>query len=156
MPNPPVPLERKRARGNPGKRALPAHAETTALAPLTTADAPADLGPGGREAWERMMTSCPWLGESDTSTLRLLCEKIDRRDQMIEALKTEPFVFTAEKTGYQYANPLVGMLSTIETDIVKLLSLMGMTPTDRTRLGLAEVKAQSTLERLRSQRESRG
>lgn len=156
MPNPPVPLERKRARGNPGKRALPAHAETVALAPLTTADAPESLGPGGRRAWQHMMASCPWLGESDRDALFLLCQKIDRRDEMVEELKSQPFVLVSEKTGFQYAHPLVGMLSTIETDIVKMLSLLGMTPTDRTRLGLAEVKAQSTLERLRAQRESRG
>lgn len=155
MANPPVPLERKRARGNPGKRSLPATTETHALAPLAASDAPAVLGDGGRQAWDRMLTSCPWLGESDRDMMIMLCQKVDRRDQMVEALATEPFVVVSESTGVARANPLVTMLSEIEGDIVRMLSLLGMTPTDRTRLGLAEVKAQSTLERLRKQRESR-
>lgn len=154
MPNPPVPLERKRARGNPGKRAVPAATETHALAPLGD-DAPLGLGPGGQQAWDRMLTSCPWLSESDRDMMVMLAQKIDRRDEMVEVLSREPFVVVNESTGAIHPNPLVGMLSTIETDIVKMLSLLGMTPTDRTRLGLAEVKAQSTLERLRRQRDSR-
>lgn len=155
MPNPPVPLERKRARGNPGKRSLPTATETHALAPLTTADAPVDLGDGGRQAWDRMMTSCPWLGESDRDMMIMLCQKVDRRDQIVDELSRSQFVVVNEATGAIHPNPLVGMLSTLETDIVKMLSLLGMTPTDRTRLGLAEVKAQSTLEKLRKQRDSR-
>jgi P27 family predicted phage terminase small subunit len=156
MPGPPpVPLERKRARGNPGKRSLPAITETHALASLTTADAPANLGEGGRQAWERMAASCPWLGESDRDMMIMLCQKIDRRDQMVETLASEPFVVVNESTGVPRANPLVNLLSELETDIVRMLSLLGMTPTDRTRLGLAEVKAQSTLEKLRQQRDSR-
>jgi phage terminase small subunit len=47
---------------------------------------------------------------------------------------------------YAYPNPLVGMLSTIETEIAKLFSAMGLTPTDRTRMGLAEVKARNAFE----------
>ena len=155
MPNPPVPLERKRARGNPSKRPLPAATETLALAPLTAADAPVDLGDGGRQAWDRMLTSCPWLGEPDRDMMIMLCQKIDRRDQMVDALSRESFVLITERTGAAHQNPLVPMLSNLETEIVKMLSLLGMTPTDRTRLGLAEVKAQSTLERLRQQREAR-
>jgi phage terminase small subunit len=38
------------------------------------------------------------------------------------------------------------MLSTIETEIAKLFSALGLTPTDRTRMGLAEVKARNAFE----------
>ena len=41
------------------------------------------------------------------------------------------------------------MLSTIENEIAKLLGVLGLTPADRTRMGLAEVKAQSKLAELR-------
>lgn len=148
----PVPLERKRARGNPGKRALPSMSDTHAVAPLSESDVPANLGPAGREAWTRTLATAPWLSDSDAPTLMMLCEKADRRAEMVEALKRQPLVLVAERTGFHYANPLVGMISTIETDMTKLLSVLGLTPTDRSRLGLAEVKAQSTLEKLRKSR----
>jgi phage terminase small subunit len=54
--------------------------------------------------------------------------------------------------GYAYANPLVGMLSTIENEIFKLFSVLGLTPADRTRLGIGEVKARSKLDELIAQR----
>ena len=155
MPNPPVPIERKRSRGNPGTRALPEATNTIALAPLTAEDAPSGLDAGGLQAWSRMTTSCPWLGESDKDIMIMLCQKVDRRDQIVDELARSQFLLINETTGAVHPNPLVGMLSTLESDLVKMLSLLGMTPTDRTRLGLAEVKAQSTLERLRQQRDSR-
>ena len=142
----PTPTEKKRQLGNPGKRALPDITSTHAIAPLALP--PADLEGAGLEAWHEIHSAAPWLGESDRETLALYCQKKQRRDQIWEELKNAKFVCTSEK-GFQYPNPLVGMLSTIETDMTKLLSLIGLTPADRARLGLAEVKAASTLEKLR-------
>lgn len=149
MPNPPVPTERKRARGNPGKRALPNKATTLEISPI--GEAPPHLGEGGKAAWLGITKTAPWIAASDGGLLLQLCEKVDRRDKMREQLERNSFVLVTDK-GYEYANPLVGMLSTVETDIVKIMSLLGLTPTDRTRLGLAEVKAQSTLEKMRQRR----
>jgi len=41
---------------------------------------------------------------------------------------------------------------TLNGDYLKALSLMGFTPTDRSRLGLAEVKATTMLQQLRAAR----
>jgi len=54
--------------------------------------------------------------------------------------------------GYAYLNPAAGALSTTETQLTKWMSLLGLTPSDRGRLGVAEVKAQSALERIRASR----
>ena len=152
MPNPPVPIERKRALGNPGKRALPKVSETAVVVPIS--DAPEHLGEGGLAAWHQITRTAPWIGASDQGLLVSLCEKIERRDKMVEQMANDQFVIVTDK-GYPVANPLVGMLSTIETDIVKMMSLLGLTPTDRTRLGIAEVKAQSTLEKLRALKDAK-
>lgn len=153
MPMPPVPAERKRARGNPGKRALPKSAEVVAIAPASV-EAPAELGEAGADAWVRIMgTARAWLANSDYDLLMQFCEKADRRAQMLQKLENSDYILLTDK-GYAYANPIVGMISTIETEMVKIMSLLGLTPTDRTRLGLAEVKAQSTLEKLREQRKA--
>lgn len=142
----PTPIEKKRQLGNPGKRALPDISSTHAIAPLSLP--PDTLGPLGLTAWHEIHSAAPWLGESDRESLALYCEKSERRAEMVEKLQNTDFVLLTDK-GYAYANPLVGMISTIETEMTKLLSLIGLTPADRSRLGLAEVKAASTLEKLR-------
>ena len=142
----PTPIEKKRQLGNPGKRALPDISSTHAIAPLALP--PETLGEAGLEKWHTIHSACPWLGESDREALVLYCEKADRHAEMVEKLQNTDYVLLTDK-GYSYANPLVGMISAIETEMAKLQSLLGLTPADRSRLGLAEVKAASTLEKLR-------
>lgn len=141
---PPVPTERKRKLGNPGARPLPDPATVLDTAPVAMA-APAHLGPSGAELYSRIVTGAAWLADTDRPTLELLCEKVDRREQMKAELARGDLVLFTDKA-YAYPNPLVGMLSTIETEIAKLFSAMGLTPTDRTRMGLAEVKARNAFE----------
>lgn len=141
---PPVPTERKRKLGNPGQRPIPALADTTAVAPVTES-APVHLGEAGQEMYRRIVAGAAWLAETDKPTLELLCEKVDRREQMKQQLSRSDLVLFTDKM-YAYPNPLVGMLSTIETEIAKLFSALGLTPTDRTRMGLAEVKARNAFE----------
>lgn len=151
MPLQPVPIERKRARGNPGKRALPDKAETVEIEPLDP-NVPATLGNAGADIWNKMQASAHWLGESDRPAMMLLADKFDRRADLLERMKSEPLVITPDNGSRPATNPIVYMIDQVEKDIVSLLSLLGMTPTDRSRLGLAEVKKQSTLEKLRAQR----
>jgi P27 family predicted phage terminase small subunit len=107
--------------------------------------APAHLGPSGAELYARIVTGAAWLADTDRPTLELLCEKVDRRAQMKDQLDRSELVLFTDKA-YAYPNPLVGMLSTIETEIAKLFGALGLTPTDRTRMGLAEVKARNAFE----------
>lgn len=154
MPGPPpIPNERKRRLGNPGKQKLPAASNVIAL-PAVEETAPPQLGPTGRAVWELVAEQCKWLAESDRPALVMLCEKFDRRqDFMVRLESSDPVLYTDK--GYAYANPLVGMLSTLETDLARILSALGLTPADRTRLGVAEVKAQSNLEKLLQRRQER-
>ncbi len=150
---PRTPTERKRLTGNPGKRALPDKTNVVALPPVED-DAPQQLGPAGRAVWELVTEQCKWLAESDRPTLVMLCEKFDRRqDFMVRLESTDPVLFTDK--GYAYANPLVGMLSTLETELARLLGALGLTPSDRARLGVAEVKRQTNLEKLLQRKQER-
>ncbi|MEY9864154.1 P27 family predicted phage terminase small subunit [Catenulispora sp. GAS73] len=147
---PPTPTERKRRTGNPGKRALPDAADSPAL-PALALDAPDHLGAAGRAAWMLLAAECSWLAHTDRVSVVLLCEKLDRRAAWIAQLAGANEVLLTDK-GYAYPNPLVGMLSTLETEIVKLLSLLGLTPADRTRIGLGEVRRASKLAELLADR----
>lgn len=153
---PPVPNERKRKLGNPGQRPLPALADVAPLEPLSAAlpAVPSHLGPSGQQLWERVTGGAVWLAETDKPTLELLCEKVDRRAGWVRELaQSEPVLYTDK--GYAYANPIVGMLSTIETEIAKLFGAIGLTPTDRTRMGLAEVKAKNAFEEMLARQRDR-
>jgi P27 family predicted phage terminase small subunit len=124
-----------------------------ALPPVAD-DAPVQLGPAGKAVWELVTDQCKWLAESDRPTLVMLCEKFDRRQDFMARLESsDPVLFTDK--GYAYANPLVGMLSTLEQELTKLLSVLGLTPTDRARLGVAEVKKETALEALLKRRAER-
>jgi len=148
----PTPIEKKRALGNPGKRALPDIAETHAISAIGLP--PGHIGDAGLEMWNQVTAASPWLGESDRPLIVQFCEMADRKQHLSEQLKQTDDVLLTDK-GYAYANPLVGMLSTLQGEMLKMMSLLGLTPADRARLGLAEVKAQSTLEKLRQQKAAR-
>lgn len=146
MPGPaPKPNELKRKQGNPGGRKLPELAQVTALNPVS--DAPVHLSDSARDLWNELRAKASWIAESDRPLLQLLCEKYDRRALLIANLESSDSVLFTDK-GYAYANPLVGMITTIESEIFKILSSLGLTPSDRSKLGVAEVKRMSALDEL--------
>jgi len=101
--------------------------------------------------WLDVRAMAPWIANTDARLLVELCEKMDKKYELKEKLALSDYVLYTDK-GYAYANPLFGMLNTVENDIVKLLSLLGLTPTDRSKLGVAEVKAKGKLEALLEQK----
>jgi P27 family predicted phage terminase small subunit len=133
---------------------MPDLAEVADVAPVENS-APLHLKADGQKLWERITGGAHWLADSDSPTLTLLCEKYDRRAQFVADLaRSEPVLYTDK--GYAYPNPLVGMLSTIENEIARLFSALGLTPTDRTRMGVAEVKARNAFEEMLARRSSKG
>ena len=147
---PPKPNELKRRQGNPGQRKLKSVSIVTAL-PASVSPAPAHLSETQKELWDSIKRVAFWISGTDEVTLQLLCEKLDRRARLVARFETEdPLLIT--NTGYVYQNPLFGMISTMENEITKLFSVLGLTPADRTRLGVGEVKARSKLDELIAQR----
>ena len=135
MPNPPKPAELKRLTGNPGKRALPKPASYVEGGYIEPAR---PLEFAGKQLWDAAMkTGENWIARnSDTQLLLLTCEQMDRRMELISKIHE-----TSEWRLYRALHDLEKMISTN-------LSMLGFTPTDRTRLGIAEVKVQSKLEEL--------
>jgi P27 family predicted phage terminase small subunit len=80
---------------------------------------------------------------------------MDKKYELQAKLKASDYILYTDK-GYAYANPLFSMLSTVESDIIKILSLLGLTPADRSKLGVADVKARGKLEELLSQQKKNG
>ena len=126
MPNPPIPIEVKRRRGTLRKDRTPN------LGNLPQVGA---LGDGWRlsplEALERVMEEgAPWLAESDAPTVALLREALELHERALDAGSIRDVI-------------------ACQDHVVRLLSALGFTPTARARLGLAEVKAASKLDKLK-------
>ena len=142
---PPKPLEQKRALGNPGKRALP---KSAGLIPLEGGyiEPMRPLEFAGKQLWDSVFKyGALWISQrTDVHLLLMTCEQLDRRETLRSLLVEEP----SDK------NLLMRTIE-LERSIAGNLGLLGFTPSDRTRLGLAEVKAQSKIEQLMERKAKR-
>ncbi len=153
MPNPSKPTERKRRAGNPGKRKLPA---PISIVPASEAPPtpPEELGKVGAALWRLVWTDgATWLAPSDRSLIAYLCEVADERGRWLALVVTERPTFTTEK-GYVGLHPGVSQARACGQEIVRCLSLLGFTPSDRARLGLAEVRRMTGLAELLERRKA--
>ena len=146
MPNPPKPNELKRKQGNPGKRPLPAVASVIALpmAPEPPTP-PRPLGQEGLKLWNRIWDhGKTWISPtSDIELVTLLCESMDERTQLrLTVLR-----------GSDWRDRVA--LRSLESQLISMLSALGLNPVDRTRLGVAEVQRVSALDQLLAKRQNR-
>jgi hypothetical protein len=99
----------------------------------------------GKELWDKVWdTGINWISpNTDTELLLMTCEMIDERWNLRVQVITnnDP----KDRRG----------LRELDKAIVSNLSLLGFSPSDRSRLGLAEVKKMSKLEGIIAKRESR-
>lgn len=146
MGRPPKPIEQKRRTGNPGKRALP---DQTAVIPLraatTTPEPPRQLFEFGRQLWDRVwQAGAAWISpDFDIELLLIVCEQTDER------IRLRASVWNNNRADERRA------LRTLESQIVDNMSKLGFSPTDRSRLGIAEVKIKSKLQELQELRDKR-
>jgi len=138
---PQKPIEQKRALGNPGRRPLP---DSSALQPLERAyEIPEPSRPlmtHGRHLWDKIwQQGLNWIApNTDSELLLMTCEMIDERWNLrIKTMQTDD---AKMRRG----------LRELDRQIVSNLSLLGFTPSDRSRLGVAEIKARSKVEELRA------
>ena len=142
MPNPPKPNELKRKLGNPGKRALPKVGDVIQLPAITSIPEPdRQLFDAGLALWNRVWSlGQTWISQNtDTELLLMTCEMIDERVRLRALVWNNPEAWRERKA-----------LRELDKAIVANLSLLGFTPTDITRIGVAEVKGRSKLEELRA------
>jgi len=100
----------------------------------------------GQQLWDSVFSNGElWISSrTDIHLLQMTAEQLDRRETLRDALVEEPT-----------ENAVLMRLGELEKSIASNLGLLGFTPSDRTRLGLAEVKAQSKLEQLMERKANR-
>lgn len=115
---------------------------------------PESLKEAGAAEWAHALSVCPWIALSDLTVLSLLCEAIDER-AALKAEVTDQNVMMYTSNGYAYVNPAIAAMRKTEEQITKWMQQLGMTPSARGALGVAEVKAASTLDALAERRRTR-
>jgi hypothetical protein len=143
---PTKPAEIKRLTGNPGKRPLPEQSAIMLIPQATKAPEPArPLLKYGQELWDRVWESgINWISpNTDLELLLMTCEMIDERWNLRVRVMTDNN--PKDRRG----------LRELDKQIVSNLGLLGFTPSDRSRLGVAEVKKMSKLEELMAKKASR-
>lgn len=146
MGRPPVPIEQKRLLGNPGRRPLPESSTLQQLEPIKNIpEPPRQLFEAGQELWNRVwQNGMSWISpHSDIELLLMTCEQIDER------IKLRTSVWNNNRSDERKA------LRALDKEIVSNLSLLGFSPADRTRLGVAEVKKLSKLEEILTKKANR-
>ena len=145
MANPAKPLEVKRALGNPGRRPLPNVNDTISLsAGRVEPHQPLDWA--GALLWNRVFgAGQTWISpQSDVELLLLTCKQLDRQVVLERMFVEKPEDFHVSR-----------QLLELENAIVRNLGLLGLTVDARSKLGLAEIKAESKMEQLRKRQEVR-
>ena len=101
---------------------------------------PETLGEVGLEHWERIWKAgAAWISEgSDFPLVALTCELFEEREQLRDLLEGDP---------QNYRQRIA--LRELEKALIRNLSLLGLSPADRARLGLIEVRKESKLDELR-------
>jgi hypothetical protein len=138
MANPPKPLEQKRLTGNPGKRALPKEGELVVIPQVDNPQPLRPLGDVGLAFWDEAWNKGQlWLGRTDKWLVQLTAEMLDEREELRQSVMDNAGSDDSWRDRRQ--------LRDLERSIISNLSLLAWTPVDRSRYGLAEVKAKSKL-----------
>lgn len=135
---PTQPIELKRQKGTLRTDRLPSN---SALIPLSNiGDSPkpqTQLGNQGSAFWSKAWET-PWLSQlSDYWIVLITAQALDEREEVKVALAEDPSDRRLRTT-----------LRELDKQVINAYSLMGYTPSDRSRLGVAEVRKESKLEEL--------
>ena len=135
---PPKPVEQHRRTGTFQPVRHGARSGLTAVSPV-------DLSPFELEAADVfrhiMDAGASWLAITDSIRLSMLRESLEERARLLGHAEA--------------SSESRKQLREINKEISEWLSLLGFDPAARSRLGLAEVKAQSVLEKMQTKRDSK-
>ena len=143
---PPIPLERKQKLGTLRADRLPStgltEVERLPNEKDETPEPPAQLKAKGRELWCSVFDNGKWLWQGvDRHLVEHTGELMDERQELRALTDQQP-----ENTRLRAA------LRQLDKQLVSNLSLLGFTPSDRSRLGLVQVKTRSKLQELWEQK----
>jgi P27 family predicted phage terminase small subunit len=153
------PIEKKRLRGArirnaPGALPVPEFALAVVDA-SSLPEPPAELDDYAAALWLMFWDAGRrHLSEKhDSALIAKLCRAMEKAEQ-IEAWMADDVErwFYATANGQLVTHPLVKQLAELNAQITAWLSLLGFTPSDRARLGLAEIRVANELDQFRQRK----
>jgi P27 family predicted phage terminase small subunit len=155
------PIEVQRAKGNTAKKKLPALPDTsTALVNIDATQTPAV--PEWCDTYGAVLWAEVWQAgrrhlsdKHDAILISLLVEKMQDRRKVREWLGSDPnnrWYTTAN--GQTVSHPSVKQIEQMDAQITAWLSMLGFSPSDRARLGLAEVRVANELDQFRKRKDA--
>lgn len=136
----PKPAEQKRRLGNLSQHPIrePLHLIEPAVLNGSVPEPLRPLGLAGRQAWDHIFTAgAPWISTTDLLMVQQLTELIDEH-QMVRMK-----VFERPDHRDTWRNQI--QLRKLDDRIINALRHLGLTPAERSRLGVAEVRAQAAV-----------
>lgn len=135
---PVMPIEQKRLKGTLRPSRVPSGgALIGSVSPVQAPECPEGLSPSGQEFWA-LAWGTSWISKTtDLVLVRMASEGLSERDTLRELVVNEPQNFRARTS-----------LRELDRQLISQLALLGFSPSDRSRLGLTEVKKESKLEDL--------
>jgi len=138
---PPLPLEVKQRRGTLRPNRLPTNGLTEVeRLPMDDEqpDPPEHLKAAGRLFWGRVFDVAPWLWPGvDVTLIEHTAGLLDEEKQLRQLIDQAP-----DNMSFRAA------LRALDKQLVSNLGALGLTPSERSRLGLVQVKTQSKLQEL--------
>lgn len=148
---PPKPLEQRVAEGNPGKRPLPAPVLVGGRpTPEEFSQPPADIPEDGRQWWMKNVPRLVELGiidRIDETVLEQLAVLYSRIKQARRVIREDGH-FAKGSTGQLVKHPALSIEESSTKLFMQLAEQYALTPTARTRLGLAELNRQTAAREL--------
>jgi P27 family predicted phage terminase small subunit len=121
-------------------------AEYTIVKRVDAPKMPAGLKRRGKQEWTQIWAVGPWLNpEQDYPWVEMIARAYDDIDTFRRQVQKDGLIVKGY-AGQTVAHPLIAEIRKCEDTIRRCLSVLGYSPTDRARLGLAEVKRQSALQ----------
>ena len=155
------PTERHRAKGNTAKKKLPPVPDTNTSLVNVSLDhvpvAPEWCDDYGAAVWQSV-----WLAgrrhlseQHDAILIGLLVERLQDRRTIRDWLGDHPenrWYVTAN--GQVVTHPAVKQIEQIDAQVTGWLSMLGFSPSDRARLGLAEIRVANELDEFRRRKDA--
>lgn len=126
---------------------MPAHRLSRSVAIPVPPD---DLDERGQTEWDKIWTAGYWLSdEQDYHWVAIIATAYDEIEAYRDAIAAEGLTVKGIH-GVMVAHPLIAEVRKAQATIMKSLSILGFSPTDRARLALGEVKHMNALAELRN------
>jgi P27 family predicted phage terminase small subunit len=151
MGRPPAPKERTK---KPHPTTDAPHLPGSTSIPM----APVGLYDDGLILWNHIWTAGKqWLSpESDRTMIEMLCRAHDEAENIRRGIWEGHIArFYETANGQIVTHPMVNQLKELRTQMTTWLSAIGFSPSDRARLGLAEVRVRDELDELAQRRAQR-